>query len=191
MVLTRSQTKAIREAELKSNSQLLDPTNSSQHPSQVLRLVPEPHQKPTLCWVDASLTRIAVLIGQDYLTFSLKKGWQTKKRDINWAETIAFELLAQVLFSRGHIGTVKVSSDSHTALRAVAGSKVRVREIIESTQRLNTLMDSSGFTLKGVKVSTKRNLADPFTRGKKVDGYRRMMDAIVVPEALAPFVVVE
>ncbi|CAE6411509.1 unnamed protein product [Rhizoctonia solani] len=190
MVLTRSQTKAIREAELKSNTQLVDPTVSSRSPSQMLRPVSELHQ-PTLCWVDASLTRIAILIGQDYLTFSLKKGWQTKKRDINWAETIAFELLAQVLVLRGHIGIVKVSSDSHTALRAVAGSKVRVREIIESTQRLNALIDNSAFTLKGVKVPTKRNLADPFTRGKKVDGYKRMMDVIVVPEALASFVVVE
>ncbi|CAE7177029.1 unnamed protein product [Rhizoctonia solani] len=188
MVVTRSQARAAREAELKSNPQLVGRSTSSQ---PLRPQVPERPRESTLCWVDASSTRIAILIGQDYLTFTLKKGWQTKKRDINWAETVAFELLAHVLSSRGQVGVVKVSSDSHTALRAVAGSKVRVREIIESTQRLNVVVKGSGFTLKGVKVPTKGNMADPFTRGKRVDGYQRMADAIVVPEALAPFVVVE
>ncbi|CUA71643.1 hypothetical protein RSOLAG22IIIB_09748 [Rhizoctonia solani] len=191
MVLTRSQAKVARELEIKSDMQLKDRKALPCPPAHAIGPVSELRQTTTLCWVDASSTRIAILIGQDYLTFSLKKGWQTKKRDINWAETIAFELLAQVLVSRGQIGAVKVSSDSHTALRAVAGSKVRVREIIESAQRLNTLVDGSSFTLKGVKVPTKRNLADPFTRGKKVDGYQRMVDTIVVPEALASLVMVE
>ncbi|CAE6496312.1 unnamed protein product [Rhizoctonia solani] len=191
MVPPRSQAKSTRKPVLKSNMLAVDLNPA---PPQYYAQVPVAkldQSEPTMCWVDASSSRIAILIGQDYRTFSLKKGWQTKKRDINWAETIAFELLAQVLVSRGHIGVVKVSSDSHTALRALAGSKVRVREIIESTRRLNTLIGSSDFELKGVKVPTKGNLADPFTRGKKVGGYQRMTDEIVLPEALAQFVVVE
>ncbi|KAB5590543.1 hypothetical protein CTheo_6015 [Ceratobasidium theobromae] len=149
------------------------------------------HAQPLLCWVDASLTRIAVLVGCDYKTFALKKGWQTKNRDINWAETAAFELLAQILVARGHVGPVKVKSDSSTALRAVTGNKVRVREIVASAQRLNSVVEVSDFTLKGVKVPTKGNLADPFTRGRKVEGYQKMEDVIVIPEALIPFVVAE
>ncbi|CAE6385674.1 unnamed protein product [Rhizoctonia solani] len=189
MVVTRSQTKAAREAELKSRVQELSLT-----PSPPSTLLPVPKLKPneaTACWVDASATRIAVLIGQDYITFSLKKGWQTKKRDINWAETVAFELLALILIARGQVGVIKVRSDSHTALRAIGGSKIRVREIMDSAQRLNALINGAGISLKGVKVPTKGNLADPFTRGKKVEGYQKMVDVVVIPEELAPFLMAE
>ncbi|CAE6458397.1 unnamed protein product [Rhizoctonia solani] len=195
MVVTRSQAKAAREAELKScvTTGAHAPSQPPVRPStpQLKQASIHTQNEPTACWVDASATRIAVVIGYDYITFSLKKGWQTKKRDINWAETVAFELLALLLVARGQIGAVKVRSDSHTALRAVGGSRIRVREIMDSTQRLNALVSTSGFTIKGVKVPTKGNLADPFTRGKKVEGYRKMADAIVIPEALIPFLVAE
>ncbi|CAE6486866.1 unnamed protein product [Rhizoctonia solani] len=189
MVLTRSQAKAAREAELKSRASVV--SHASFQAPAVLPVPDLKQNEPTACWVDASSTRIAVLIGKDYITFSLKKGWQTRKRDINWAETVAFELLALVLIARGQIGTVKVRSDSSTALRAIGGNKIRVQEIMDSTQRLKAVVNGSGLMLKGVKVPTKGNLADPFTRGKKIEGYQKMKDTVIIPDALVPFIVAE
>ncbi|QRW23009.1 hypothetical protein RhiXN_08045 [Rhizoctonia solani] len=171
MVLTRSQAKAAREAELKSRASVV--SHASFQAPAVLPVPDLKQNEPTACWVDASSTRIAVLIGKDYITFLSRK------------------LLALVLIARGQIGTVKVRSDSSTALRAIGGNKIRVQEIMDSTQRLKAVVNGSGLMLKGVKVPTKGNLADPFTRGKKIEGYQKMKDTVIIPEALVSFIVAE
>jgi hypothetical protein len=130
-----------------------------------------------------------VVVGKHYKTFTLKQGWETKQRDINWAETAAFELLVQVLATKGYVGPVLVKSDSATALRAITGSKVRVQNIIDSAQRLNAILKVSAITLHGIKVLSKANLADPFTKGKVIEGYHELEDSIAIPKALAPFMI--
>ncbi|CAE6496336.1 unnamed protein product [Rhizoctonia solani] len=140
------------------------------------------------CWVDASCTHIAIVIGNQYKVFALNNGWMSPARDINWAETAAFELLAQILAKQGRTGVVQVNSDSATALRAMAGERVRVPEIMESSRRTGDILKTSMFTIKGVKVSRTTNLADRFTHGKTRDGYEQMKGDIVVPEALVPYV---
>lgn len=143
------------------------------------------------CWVDASPSRIAVLVGDSYKTFPLKKGWNEKGRDINWAETASFELLVQVLAAMGFRGKAQVKSDSATALNAVAGRKNRVKDITESVQRLGANLKTSKITLQNSKVKSKANLADPFTRGKITQGYTEIKMPITIPLALAPFVAKE
>jgi hypothetical protein len=128
------------------------------------------------------------VIGDHYKVFALNNGWMSKSRDINWAETAAFELLAQVLAQQGRSGVVYVNSDSATALRAMSGERVKVPEIVESARRTGDILKSSMFTIKGVKISRTTNLADRFTRGKTLDGYKEMKGDITVPEALVPFV---
>ncbi|CAE6458405.1 unnamed protein product [Rhizoctonia solani] len=140
------------------------------------------------CWVDASSTHIAIVIGDHYKVFALNNGWMNKSRDINWAETAAFEILARILAQQGRSGIVHVNSDSAAALRAMSGERVKVPEIMESVQRTSDIVKTSMFTIKGVKVSRTINRADGFTRGKTVDGYKEMKDDITVPEALVPFV---
>ncbi|KEP50184.1 hypothetical protein V565_084940 [Rhizoctonia solani 123E] len=140
------------------------------------------------CWVDASPTHIAIVIGGQYKVFALNDGWMTKARDINWAETAAFELLAQILANQGRSGIVQVNSDSAAALRAMSGERVRVPEIMDSARRTSDILKTSMFTIKGVKVSRTTNLADRFTRGKTMNGYEEMGGDIVVPEALVPYV---
>ncbi|KAJ1304126.1 hypothetical protein OPQ81_008527 [Rhizoctonia solani] len=142
------------------------------------------------CWVDASPTHIAIVIGDQYKVFGLNDGWMNKHRDVNWAETAAFELLAQILAERGRTGVVHVNSDSFTALRAMSGEKIRVPEIMESARRTGDILKTSMFSIKGVKVSRTTNLADKFTRGKTVDGYEEMKGDITVPKALVPYVTV-
>lgn len=143
---------------------------------------------PTGCWVDASPTRIAILIGCKYKVFNLKEGWRKKKRDVNWAETVAFELLAQVLIAQCQAGLVHVNSDSQTALRAIAGRKNRIPKIMSSAQRLDSVLKASRFKLKGVKVSGKQNPADPFSKGRITEGYEEIQEAILIPKALTRFV---
>ncbi|CUA67882.1 hypothetical protein RSOLAG22IIIB_07575 [Rhizoctonia solani] len=140
------------------------------------------------CWVDASPTHIAVVIGDQYKVFALNDGWMSNSRDINWAETAAFELLAQILAKQGRTGIVQVNSDSAAALRAMSGERVKVPEIMECARRTGDILKTSMFTIKGVKVSRTTNLADKFTRGKTMDGYEEMRGDIVVPEALVPYV---
>ncbi|KAL5638679.1 hypothetical protein ACGC1H_003141 [Rhizoctonia solani] len=140
------------------------------------------------CWVDASCTHIAIVIGDQYKVFALNDGWMTKARDINWAETAAFELLAQILAKQGRSGIVQVNSDSAAALRAMSGERVRVPEIMESVHRTGDILKTSMFSIKGVKVSRTTNLADGFTRGKTMNGYEEMKGDIIVPEALVPYV---
>ncbi|CAE6452404.1 unnamed protein product [Rhizoctonia solani] len=149
-------------------------------PSKSLGAVP--------CWVDASPTHIAVVIGDQYKVFALNDGWMSNSRDINWAETAAFELLAQILAKQGRTGIVQVNSDSAAALRAMSGERVKVPEIMECARRTGDILKTSMFTIKGVKVSRTTNLADKFTRGKRMDGYEEMRGDIVVPEALVPYV---
>ncbi|KAG8738181.1 hypothetical protein FRC11_001574 [Ceratobasidium sp. 423] len=139
-------------------------------------------------WVDASPTHIAIVIGSRYKVFTLNDGWMTKTRDVNWAETAAFELLALILVQQGRTGVIQVNSDSLTALRAISGERIRVPEIMESARRTGDVVKTSMFTVKGVKVSSTANLADKFTRGKTVNGYEEMKCDITIPEALAPFV---
>ncbi|CAE6486857.1 unnamed protein product [Rhizoctonia solani] len=140
------------------------------------------------CWVDASPTHIAIVIGDCYKVFALNNGWMTKSRDVNWAETAAFELLARILAQQGRSGVVHVNSDSAAALRAMSGERVKVPEIMESVRRTSDIVKASTFTIKGVKVSRTTNVADGFTRGKVVNGYKEMGDNITVPDALVPFV---
>ncbi|KAF8748782.1 hypothetical protein RHS01_10612 [Rhizoctonia solani] len=121
------------------------------------------------CWVDASPTHIAIVIGDCYKVFALNNGWMTKSRDVNWAETAAFELLARILAQQGRSGVVHVNSDSAAALRAMSGERLYVY-------------------YQRVKVSRTTNVADGFTRGKVVNGYKEMGDNITVPDALVPFV---
>ncbi|CAE6505550.1 unnamed protein product [Rhizoctonia solani] len=160
-------------------------TKSSKEKSSTIK-----HMNAVPCWVDASTTHIAVLIGNQYKVFALNNGWESKSRDINWAETAAFELLAQILAQQGRTGVVQVNSDSATALRAMSGGRVRVPEIMESARRTDDILETSMFAIKGVKVCRTTNLADKFTRGKTMDGYEQMKGDIVVPEALVPYVTV-
>ncbi|CAE6530594.1 unnamed protein product [Rhizoctonia solani] len=140
------------------------------------------------CWVDASPTHIGIVIGNRYKIFALKDGWMTKTRDVNWAETAAFELAVQYLTQQGYVGRAQIKSDSYTALLAISGGKVRVPEIMESARRTGDALKISSFAVETVKVPRKANIADRFASGKTMEGYEELQGDITIPEALAPFV---
>jgi hypothetical protein len=143
-------------------------------------------QKPLQCWVDATPSRIAVLVGKSYKVFRANGG-----QDINWKETVALELLGQTLISLGHSGPVTVHSDSSTALHVFKGLKCRSPGVTESAQRLRKAIAGSGFKVQAIHVSGKKNPADPLSRGRYPDGFKKIEGPVVIPKALRKSVTVE
>jgi len=53
-------------------------------------------------WVDASKSwGIGIIIGDKWDAWQWSSSWHTEGRDIGWAEAVAVELVAQILYKRG------------------------------------------------------------------------------------------
>ncbi|KAG8686696.1 hypothetical protein FRC11_008519 [Ceratobasidium sp. 423] len=145
------------------------------------------------CWVDASHTHIAIVIGKRYKIFVLKDGWMTESRHPNWAETVAIELAVEYLAQHGYTGLALIKSDNPRALIAMTGGKVGDPETMESVRRTDRVIKSlktSNLTIEKVKISSHNDIAPRFSRGTIVDaeGYEELEGDLSIPEALVPFV---
>jgi hypothetical protein len=140
--------------------------------------------------VDASTKSglVAIVIGGTYKTFSLKEGWQGPGRDNHWTEMIAFELLVQVLLACQYTGHVIIRSDSRNCLAAWDGGNPHTESIKQCNERIQSTRRFWPFTTSVEWVSGKKNLADPFSRGRPTGGYAELQMAITIPPALNPFV---
>ncbi|KAG8719146.1 hypothetical protein FRC08_003558 [Ceratobasidium sp. 394] len=148
--------------------------------SKLLSPAPRPEQAPLVCWVDATPGRAAILVGDAYRSYKIDDN-----QDNNFGEAVALELLARELASRNHVGKVTVHSDSEIALGAFKGQKYdSLPEVAESSARARSIVASSKFEFETVKVESKKNLADPLSRGKNPSGYRPIKGAAKIPKAL-------
>lgn len=147
------------------------------------------------CWTDAAtLTScIAVVAGNQYKVFKLKGGWDTDGRSIHWAETVGLELMLSVLTSMRYSGQVLLRSDSNVALGLLFGTKSRSPELEACRMRLLQAQKSAPLALEisSAWVKGKKNLADPFSRGKILHGYSELDCKVKVPRVLRPFVELE
>ncbi|KAG8718569.1 hypothetical protein FRC09_012460 [Ceratobasidium sp. 395] len=160
---------------IRLKSKLLSPTAVSAPANK-----PKPKKKkPLICWVDATPTCAAILVGDSYRVFAIKDN-----TDNNFSEAVNFELLAQELSSRNHVGEVIVHSDSEAALRAFEGKKCRLKAVVESSARARNIIKSSQFSFKTVQVKSKQNQADPMSKGRNPLGYRVIDGPAKIPEAL-------
>ncbi|KAG8727584.1 hypothetical protein FRC11_012867, partial [Ceratobasidium sp. 423] len=112
-----------------------------------------------------------------------------KTHDINWAKTVAVELVVQIAFQWHWHRILKIKSDNQAAQLAMFGGKVRVPEIMELACHKDDILKTSNFTIEGENVSSKNNIAHQFScRGIiSVEGYEKPKPGITTPEALVPF----
>ncbi|CUA71644.1 hypothetical protein RSOLAG22IIIB_09749 [Rhizoctonia solani] len=146
---------------------------------------------PIQCWVDANIKHglIAVVIGNKYKAFRTKPQEGTAGRNIHWAETVAFELLAHVLLAQKFTGSVTVHSDSKAAIGAFSGLKNRDHLVAASSARLQAQRPLWPFQIQAQWVASEYNVADPLTRGKPIaSGYEELDGSFELSETLEPFV---
>ena len=122
-----------------------------------------------------------------YKVFRLRDGWKEPGRDINWAETIGFELVARVLVAQGFTGTATVYCDSLIALNAYKGGKCRISSVKECVARLQAERGTLPFTIEAIHISGKKNVADGFSRGRTTEGFKELDGIVAIPEALETF----
>ncbi|CAE6443857.1 unnamed protein product [Rhizoctonia solani] len=150
-------------------------------------------EKPIIrCWVDAatSTRMVAVVIEseREYQVFRLKPDWKSDGRDINWMEAITFELLASFLLARQYTGRVLVNSDSTAAISTFAGSGGRSRHLREVGSRLRRQSSEWPFIMRAQLVKGRANIADPFSRGRAQEGYKKSEFLVEIPHELKRFV---
>jgi hypothetical protein len=129
------------------------------------------------------------VIGNNYKVFRTKPQEGVAGRNIHWAESVAFELLAHILLVQGFSGTVIAHSDSQAALGAFHGLKSRDHLVTGSSLRLQAQRPLWPFQIRSQWVASKNNIADPFTRGKPVaPGFQELRQNIKLSKTLTKFV---
>ena len=118
-------------------------------------------------FVDASTSwGIGIIVEGKWLAFQLDPSWKIPGRDICWLETIAVELAAYILESKGiRESTVLIHSDNEGTIGSVDKGRSRNTHINLSIRRTYTVLCPNFLTLTFLYIPSKDNPADPLSRG--------------------------
>lgn len=141
----------------------------------------------------SSGTGIAIIIGDRWRAWHLRKGWQTLDgaKDIGWVETVRFELLIQHLIEMGgsernfrvygdNQGVIEGWNNRHSRHLAVNSVFRRIFSLIHDSVAL--------YSFHPTYITSKTNPADTPSRGI-YSSTKFPLPTFPIPSALQPFIV--
>lgn len=163
--------------------------------SFVGRAIPSPlllHDPATFSDASSS-TGIAIIIGNRWRVWTLRKGWQTLngEKDIGWAEAVGFELLVQYLIQMGGSErNFKVYGDNQGVIEGWRNGRSRNTAVNSVFRRVFSLIDNSSepYSFHPTYVTSKHNPADRPSRGV-YSGTELMLPTLPIAVALRPFLI--
>lgn len=111
--------------------------------------------------------RLAITIGNRWRAWRLHKNWKRDKRDIGWAESIAFEMLIQTLLTINSSSTpLTVYGDNLGVIKAWWKGCSHNKPTNGSFQWVHAILVSPPCRVFAKYIPCKRNTADGPSRGK-------------------------
>ena len=140
-------------------------------------------------WVDASSTwGIGIIIGNEWDAWTWSSSWHYEGRDIGWAEAIAVELVARILFERGlSNASILIRGDNQGVVGSYGRGRGRNLHVNLAIRRTEVIGTSSNVLYMLEYVESKQNKADPISRGELGPLAKQITDYIQLPEELTPF----
>lgn len=136
---------------------------------------------------------IAIVIGNRWRAWRLRKGWQTLNgsKDIGWAEAVGFELLIQHIMRRqGSERHFRVYGDNQGVIEGWKNGRSRNSAVNAVFRRIFSLIHDSSehYSFHPTYVASKCNPADDPSRG--IYGSTEfMLPTLPIPIALQPYIV--
>jgi hypothetical protein len=140
-------------------------------------------------WVDASKSwGIGIVIGDEWDTWKWCTPWHTEGRNLGWAEAVAIELAAQILFERGMPNaSVLIRGDNQGVIGSYGCGRGRNLHVNLAVRRTEIIGTSSNLLYVLEYTESKRNKADHISRGELGPLSKQISDYIQLPEELSPF----
>jgi hypothetical protein len=128
------------------------------------------------------------VIRDEWNAWQWSSSWHTEGRDIGWAEAVAVELTARILFERGMTNAaILIRGVNQGVIGSYGrgrGRNLHVNLAVRRTEVIGTSLNLS-YMLEYTK--SKLNRADPISRGELGPLLKQITDYIQLPEELAPF----
>ena len=140
-------------------------------------------------WVDASKSwGIGIIIGDEWDAWQWSSSWHTEGRDIGWAEAVAIELVARILYERGLCNaSVLIRGDNQGVIGSYGRGRGRNLHINLAVRRTEVIGTSSNLLYVLEYTESKLNKADPISRGELGPFSKQITNYVQLPEELAPF----
>jgi hypothetical protein len=140
-------------------------------------------------WVDASKSwGIGIIIGDEWDAWQWSSSWHTEGRDIGWAEAVAIELVARILYEQGlSNASILIRGDNQGVIGSYGQGRGRNLHINLVVRRTEVIGTSSNLLYILEYTESKLNKADPISRGELGPFSKQITDYIQLPEELAPF----
>ena len=144
-------------------------------------------------WVDASTSwGIGLVVDGRWRAWKLVPGWNTDRRDIGWAESIALEFAIRHIHGLGVCRmNVLVHSDNQGSIGQYRRGRGRNPQTNESIKRTYPLIIGNDFDIVLEFVKSERNIADAVSRGdiSALQPHTRLACMFDTPVALLPFMI--
>ena len=140
-------------------------------------------------WVDASKSwGIGIVIGDEWDAWQWSSSWHTEGRDIRWAEAVAVELTARILFKRGMTNAaILIRGVNQGVIGSYGRGRGRNLHVNLAVRRTEVIGTSLNLLYMLEYTKSKLNRADPISRGELGPLLKQITDYIQLPEELAPF----
>ena len=138
----------------------------------IVRTLPGPDPVRILdAYSDASSgTGVAVVIGLHWRAWTLRSGWNSDGRDIQWAEAVGFELLVYELLALGELPPrVRVFGDNAAVVGGWCNGRSRNRFVNPVFKRIHAALAAAGVEVFATYVASEDNPADKPSRGQYPD----------------------
>jgi hypothetical protein len=138
-------------------------------------------------YVDASTSwGIGITANGLWDAWQCKPGWRSKTRHIGWLEGVALELLIYAIEERGlHDVHLLVHSDNKGIIGAFDKGRSRNFDINLSIRRSAYVLASLNVSLDLTYIESKKNPADPLSRGEFWPASQRLYSKFTLPKVLS------
>jgi hypothetical protein len=152
-------------------------------------LAPREETQDLGIWVDASKSwGIGIIIGDKWDAWQWSSSWYTEGRDIGWAEAVAIELVARILYKRGLTNaSVLIRGDNQGVIGSYSRGRGRNLHINLAVRHTEVIGTSSNLLYVLEYTESKLNKADPISRGELGPFSKQITDYVQLPKELAPF----
>lgn len=135
----------------------------------------------------SSGTGIAVVIGTQWRAWTLRPGWNSDGRDIQWAEAVGFEFLTRCLLAARELPErARVFGDNKAVVDGWRNGRSRNPFVNEVFRRLHSILARANIEIFVSYVPSGDNPADGPSRGRYPRG--PLLPPIPIPSNISPFI---